>query len=74
MRIEFNISVNDIVNQEPEQGINYEQLTEELDKIKVKMQSYGDINPLAVEAYNEMKDRYDNINVQRKDILEAKIV
>lgn len=72
LRIEFNISVNDIVNQEPEQGINYEQLTEELDKIKVKMQSYGDINPLAVEAYNEMKDRYDNINVQRKDILEAK--
>jgi chromosome segregation protein len=72
LRIEFNISVNDIVNQEPEQGIDYEQLTEELEKIKIKMQSYGDINPLAVEAYNEMKERYDNINVQRKDILEAK--
>ena len=36
------------------------------------MQSYGDVNPLAVEAYNEMKERYDNINVQRKDILDAK--
>lgn len=72
LRIEFNISVNDIVNKEPEQGIDYDQLTDDLEKIKTRMQSYGDINPLAVEAYNEMKERYDNINVQRKDILEAK--
>jgi len=72
LRIEFNISVNDIINQEAEAGIDYEQLSEELEKIKVRMQSYGDVNPLAVEAYNEMKERYDNINVQRKDILDAK--
>jgi chromosome segregation protein len=72
IRIEFNISINDIVNQEIDKGINYEQITEELEKLKVKMQGYGDVNPLAVEAYNEMKERYDNINVQRKDILDAK--
>ncbi|MBL0024821.1 MAG: AAA family ATPase [Saprospiraceae bacterium] len=36
------------------------------------MSSYGDINPLAVEAYHEMKLRYDNINIQRKDIMDAK--
>ncbi len=72
LRIEFNISVNDIVNKEPETGIDYDQLTEELEKIKSRMTGYGDVNPLAVEAYNEMKERYDNINVQRKDILDAK--
>lgn len=72
LRIEFNISVNDIVNKEPETGIDYDQLTEELEKIKSRMLGYGDVNPLAVEAYNEMKERYDNINVQRKDILDAK--
>lgn len=72
LRIEFNISVNDIVNQEPDKSLDYEALTEELEKVKTKMQSYGDINPLAVEAFNEMKERYDHINVQRNDILEAK--
>ncbi len=72
LRIEFGIAINDIVNKEPEKDVDYAQLSEELEKIKTKMQSYGDINPLAVEAYNEMKERYDNIQVQRKDILDAK--
>ncbi|MBK8670084.1 MAG: AAA family ATPase [Saprospiraceae bacterium] len=72
LRIEFNVSINDVVNQEPKSDSDYHQLSEELEKIKIKMQSYGDVNPLAVEAFNEMKERYDNINVQRKDILEAK--
>jgi chromosome segregation protein len=72
LRIEFNVSINDVVNSEPDQDIDYEQLTGELEKIKSRLQSYGDVNPLAVDAYNEMKERYDHIQVQRKDILEAK--
>jgi len=72
LRIEFNVSINDIINQEADKSADYQDLTEELEKLKVRMQSYGDINPLAVDAFNEMKQRYDNINIQRKDILEAK--
>jgi chromosome segregation protein len=72
LRIEFNVSINDIINQEADKSADYENLSEELEKLKVRMQSYGDINPLAVDAFNEMKQRYDNINIQRKDILEAK--
>lgn len=72
LRIEFNVSINDIINQEADKSADYQDLSEELEKLKVRMQSYGDINPLAVDAFNEMKQRYDNINIQRKDILEAK--
>jgi chromosome segregation protein len=73
IRIEFNASINDFINQniEIEDG-EFETMSGELEKIKTRMSSYGDINPLAVEAYNEMKIRYDNIEVQRKDILDAK--
>jgi len=72
LRIEFNVSINEIINQEADKSADYQELSEELEKLKLRMQSYGDINPLAVDAYNEMKERYDNINIQRKDILEAK--
>jgi chromosome segregation protein len=71
LRIEFNVAINDFINENyPADG--YEEMSSDLEKIKSKMAAYGDINPLAVDAYNEMKLRFDNINVQRKDILDAK--
>jgi chromosome segregation protein len=73
IRIEFNTSINEYINEKFEvTDMEFETMTEDLEKIKIRMSAYGDINPLAVEAYNEMKIRYDNIQVQRKDILEAK--
>lgn len=47
-------------------------LEETVKSIRDKLQRYGDINPLAVEAFNEMKERFDFISGQRKDLLEAK--
>lgn len=72
LRIEFDININDVINQELDEEWTYDTLTEAVDRIKQRMQGYGDINPLAVEAYNEMKIRYDSITAQRKDILDAK--
>ncbi len=72
LRIEFNVPINDVINNPMDESLDYAQMTDELDKIKTRLHSFGDVNPLAVEAYNEMKERYDNIQVQRKDILEAK--
>src|SRR5690606_22363149 len=34
--------------------------------------NYGEINPMAVEAYNEIKQRYDDISQQRDDVVKAK--
>jgi chromosome segregation protein len=71
LRIEFNININDVINQPIDETWNYEDITAEVEKLKNRMHGYGDINPLAVEAYNEMKIRCESITVQRNDILEA---
>ena len=72
LRIEFQIEINDIINQEPKNEIEEELLNEKVEKLRRRLENYGEINPMAVEAYDEMKERYDNITVQRNDILEAK--
>tara|TARA_B100000003_G_scaffold64660_1_gene57800 strand:+ start:1042 stop:3570 length:2529 start_codon:yes stop_codon:yes gene_type:complete len=49
-----------------------EKFTERRDKLKEKIEKIGQINPLAMEAYNEIKERHDFINKERDDLLEAK--
>ncbi len=72
LQVEFNIGVNDIINQEPDDQYNRAQLDEDVTKMKRQLDTFGEINPMAVEAYNEMKERHDTIAVQRDDILAAK--
>lgn len=51
-------------------------LTEEMkmtvEKLRSRLYNYGEVNPMAVEAYNEMQKRHENITMQRDDILKAK--
>ena len=72
LRAEFGMSVNDIINDEPNPLFQRETLEKEVNNLKRKLDTYGEINPLAIEAYNEIKERYDTIASQRNDILEAK--
>lgn len=72
LKIEFNIPVNDIINQEPDSNVDYEVLEEEIEKTKTRISNFGDINPLALEAYNEMNERFQNIVKQKDDIVQAK--
>ena len=41
-------------------------------KIRHSIHQFGEVNPLAVEAYNEIKARYDEIVSQKNDILDSK--
>ncbi|MFT6360805.1 MAG: chromosome segregation protein [Saprospiraceae bacterium] len=43
-----------------------------VEKLRGRLDNYGEINPMAVEAYDEMKERFENITTQRDDILKAK--
>jgi chromosome segregation protein len=73
LKIEFGISINDIINEDiQELDISDEELEEKVERLKSRLGNYGDVNPMAVEAYNEMHERYENISKQRADILEAK--
>ncbi len=72
LRAEFDLNINDIIQQEPNPDYNQTELEEKVEKLRKRLHNYGEINPMAVEAYDEMKERYDNIVTQRDDILEAK--
>ena len=72
LQVEFSISVNDLINQKPKDGLNREELQRKVDNQKRQLDTYGEINPMAVEAYNEMKERHDTISAQRDDIVQAK--
>ncbi len=47
-------------------------LYEQLLDLRNKIQQFGEVNTTAVEAYQEIKERYDFIVSQRTDILKAK--
>ena len=72
LRIEFGIDINDVLQQEADESLDKEELEVKVAKLKKRLDNYGEINPMAVEAFDEMKIRYDNITEQRDDILEAK--
>ncbi len=72
LRVEFNITANDIINREPDPQYKLEDLEKDVLSLKRRLDTYGEINPMAIEAYNEIKERYDTIDQQRQDILGAK--
>ncbi len=72
MSVEFNVDINDLINQEPSGDTPLEELSEKVEKVKTRIDRFGEINPMAVEAFDEMKERYDFIQTQRQDLIEAK--
>lgn len=72
LSIEFGVDINDLLNQEIVSEKTEEQLDEEVKNTKKKVEGFGEVNPMAIEAYNEIKERYDFLINQKKDLLEAK--
>lgn len=71
LSVEFNIDIEDL----PETEVPAEseqELREKAEKLKKQLDDFGAINPMAVEAYNEMNERYTFIQAQKKDLSEAK--
>lgn len=73
LNIEFGVPVNDIINSHPNNEIEIEAEQEKITALKIKIQNFGEINPLALEAYDEIRVRYDVIIQQRADIQSAKV-
>lgn len=72
LSVEFNIDINVILNEEFEMVQPIEEVQIEVDKVKKRLDNFGEINPMALEAFDEMKKRYDFIIAQRKDLEDAK--
>ncbi|MFT7603413.1 MAG: chromosome segregation protein [Saprospiraceae bacterium] len=72
LKIEFGVELNDVMAREPDESLDPVELQEKVGRLKNRLDNYGEINPMAVEAYDEMDERYKNIATQRDDIVEAK--
>jgi chromosome segregation protein len=73
LKIEFNLGLEELSQEEiPEWTGDAIELEMKVDRMRARIANYGEINPLAVEAYDEMKERHETISKQRDDIVEAK--
>ncbi|UII20418.1 chromosome segregation protein SMC [Fulvivirga ligni] len=72
LSVEFNIKVDEIMDEAPEEEVEPEELRQRVEKIKDKLDKMGPINPMAMEAYQEIKERNDFITTQREDLFNAK--
>jgi len=73
LKIEFNIDIKTINKDEVLSGIeSIEDMLSTYEKIRKRLDNYGEINPMAVEAYDEILERWENMEAQKIDILEAK--
>jgi chromosome segregation protein len=75
LSVEFELDLDELMQQpeeETKEVIDPAALREKLSKIKERIQKIGPINPMAMEAYEEIKERYDFINKEKNDLLQAK--
>jgi chromosome segregation protein len=73
LSVEFNIVIDDLLNRQPSAEFTEEELREKIARIKNSLDNYGEINPMAVEAFNEIKQRYDFIIGQQTDLTNARV-
>ena len=72
LNVEFRIVLEDILD-EPRTGeVPVEELQEKADRMKKRLENLGEVNPTAIEAFEEMKKRYDFIVEQKDDLVNAK--
>jgi chromosome segregation protein len=70
--VEFQVELDSIIDNAPPQDITVQELQEKVDAAKKRIENYGEVNPMAIQAFEEMKTRYDFIKTQREDLLNAK--
>ena len=78
LNVEFNIDLDTVLaNATPEEAeqlalFDEDKLRNDVTKIREKLDNMGPINPMAMEAYTEIKQRNDFIIAQKDDLLKAK--
>jgi chromosome segregation protein len=70
--VEFRIKLEDILDQARTTEVALEELQEKADRMKKRLENLGEVNPTAIEAFTEMKKRYEFIVEQKNDLVNAK--
>lgn len=80
LSVEFSVDMDQLLINNDEEGekaveikdLSEEVIKEKVNKLKNSMDNMGPINPMAMEAYEEIKERHDFIIAQREDLFKAK--
>lgn len=73
IQIEFNITIDEKEEPVAEEGFNLDELKQRTEKLKLQIEQFGPINPLALESFNEVKERHDFIVKEKDDLHNAKL-
>ena len=72
LSVEFRINLDEIIDQPRSTETAVDELQAASDRMKKRLENMGEVNPTAIEAYTEMKKRYDFIVEQKNDLVDAK--
>jgi chromosome segregation protein len=72
LSIEFHIDADEFTATLELPETPKDDLADRLEKVKRRIENFGEVNPMAEEAYNEMNERFVFINTQKQDLVDSK--
>jgi len=72
LNVEFKVDLDVIIIEPRTTDTPLEELREKNERQRKRLENIGEINPTAIEAYTEMKKRYDFILEQKNDLVTAR--
>lgn len=72
LNVEFKVDLDIIIDEPRTTDTPLEELREKNERQRKRLENIGEINPTAIEAYTEMKKRYDFILEQKNDLVNAR--
>ena len=74
LSVEFNVDLDELIKSEDELSNHksLEELERSVIKLRERLENMGPVNPMAMEAYGEIKERHTFITEQKDDLVAAK--
>ena len=72
LSVEFKVELEQVLDQPRTTVTPLEELQASSDRMRKRLENMGEVNPTAIEAYTEMKKRYEFILEQKNDLVSAK--
>jgi chromosome segregation protein len=72
LHVEFRIDLDAIIDEPRTGDAPLDELQEKSERMKKRLENIGEVNPTAIEAFTEMRKRYEFILEQKNDLVTAK--
>lgn len=72
LMVEFKVNLEEVIEEARTGDDPQEELQAKVDRMKKRLENLGEVNPTAIEAFEEMRKRYEFILEQKNDLVTAK--